>query len=245
MYFSSSFDPTGNILSLFKGYQDTLDNGQSTIFGVGYSQFLRLDNEFLFSKPLGKDKSFNYRAIVGGGMPYGNTKTTLPYDYSFFAGGANDNRGWRARSLGPGSYKYYLDTNRTATQIGDLRLGSSVEFRFAFNPLFKGAIFIDAGNIWTINEDPNRIGGQFSNNWINEIAIAAGVGLRMDLDYFIVRVDIGMPMKNPALPKGAQWFFQPRQPYYDEGIAVFGSDYGAYLPLPFIPAFHFGIGYPF
>ena len=128
----------------------------------------------------------------------------MPYDYSFFAGGANDNRGWRARALGPGSYKYYLDETKTATQIGDLRIGSSGEFRFAFNSLFKGAVFVDAGNVWTIYEDPNRIGGQFTKNWYKEIAIAGGFGLRMDLEYFIIRLDVGIPMRNPALPKGAQ-----------------------------------------
>ena len=246
VYFNTTFDPAGNLLSLFKKYQDTVDNGQYAIFGIGYSQFVRLDNELLFSKPLGKDKSLNFRFAAGGGLPYGNTKTSLPYDYSFFAGGANDNRGWRARSLGPGSYKYYLDTNRTATQIGDLRLGVSAEFRFAFNSLFKGAFFVDAGNVWTAFEDENRVGGQISGNWYKEIGVAAGVGIRLDLEYFIVRMDIGMPLMNPALPEGSKWIFQSQQAYYDEGIATFGIDkYEEYLPLPFIPAFHFGIGYPF
>lgn len=245
LYFKSSFDPAGNILSLFKDYQDTLLNGQRGILGVGYSQFTRIDNELIFSKPLGKEMSFNFHAVVGGGLPYGNTKTSLPYDYSFFAGGANDNRGWRARSLGPGSYKYYLDVDRSATQVGDLRLGSSMEFRFALSSVFKGAVFVDAGNIWTVLEDPNRIGGQISKNMLNEIAYAAGVGLRIDLDYFIVRIDLGIPLKNPSLPEGSQWVFQSRQPYYDEGLAQFGPNYGEFLPNPFIPAFHFGIGYPF
>ncbi len=243
--FTSSFDPAGNLLSLFQKYQDTID-GQHAIFGIGYAQFARLDNNFVYSKPIGKDRSLNFRLTAGGGLPYGNSKTSLPYDYSFFAGGANDNRGWRARALGPGSYKYYLDTNRTATQIGDIRLGASAEFRFAFNSLFKGALFVDAGNVWTIEEDANRIGGQISSNWYKEIAIAGGFGLRMDLEYFIVRVDLGFPLMNPALPEGAKWIFQSRDKYYQEGIDSFGiDDYEEYLPLPFIPTFHFGIGYPF
>lgn len=245
LYFSSSFDPAGNIVSLFQGSQDTIPNGQYGLFGIAYAQFTRLDNELIFSKPLGKEKSFNFRAVIGGGLPYGNTKTSLPYDYSFFAGGANDNRGWRARSLGPGSYKYYLDTNRSATQVGDLRLGSSAEFRFAFTSLFKGALFVDAGNVWTALNDPNRVGGQVSKNMLNEIAFAAGFGLRLDLDYFIVRVDIGFPLKNPALPKGSQWIFQSRQAYLDEGLVFFGANYEKYLPKPFVPSFNFGIGYPF
>ncbi len=245
LYFSSHFDLAGNILSAFRSSQDTLSSGQSSVLGVGYSQFWSIDNELIFSKPIGGDKSFNFHANIGSGIPYGNTKTSMPYDYSFFAGGANDNRGWRARALGPGSYKYYLDETKTATQIGDLRIGSSGEFRFAFNSLFKGAVFADAGNVWTIYEDPNRIGGQFTKNWYKEIAIAGGFGLRMDLEYFIIRLDVGIPMRNPALPKGAQWIFQSRALYEAEGLAVFGPDYKTKMPNPFVPAFHFGIGYPF
>ncbi len=246
VYFKSSFDPAGNIFALFKKYQDTLDNGQKAIFGIGYSQFARIDNELILAKPLRKEKSLNFKVDIGGGLPYGNTATSLPYDYSFFGGGANDIRGWRARALGPGSYKYYLDLNRTATQIGDIGLSASAEFRFPISSLVKSAIFVDAGNIWTIFEDVNRPGGQISTNWFKEIAVAAGVGLRLDLDFFIVRVDLGIPIMNPALPKGAQWIWQSRQPYYDEGIAVFGDPYyKEVMPLPFIPQLHFGIGYPF
>jgi len=245
IYTNSSFDLAGNTLSLFKNYQDTLD-GQRTIFGVGYSQFARMDNEFILGHSLGKKKSIHGRLQLGGGIPYGNTTTAMPYDYSFFGGGSNDNRGWRARSLGPGSYKYYLDTNRTATQVGDMRIGGSVEFRFVLGPLLRGAVFVDAGNIWTFNADTNRSGSQFSKYWINEIALSGGVGLRMDLDFFILRLDIGVPITNPALPKGARWIFQERQPYYDEGIAEFGTIlYKKYLPKPFTPNIHFGIGYPF
>ena len=200
----------------------------------------------IFSKKIKQDLSFNFRLTAGGGFPYGNSNSSLPYDYSFFAGGANDNRGWRTRALGPGTYKYYLDTNRSAIQIGDIRFGSSAEFRFPFNSIFKGAFFIDAGNIWTISEDPNRKGGKFSNNWYKEIAIAGGFGLRIDLEFFIIRVDLGFPIMNPALPIGSKWVFQSRDNYYSEGIEEFGVDfYEEYLPSPFIPTFHFGIGYPF
>jgi len=245
LYFKSSFDPAGNILSAFSSIQDTNANGQREFVGVPYSQFIRLDNILIISNPFHKKQSLNYKLQIGGGVPYGNTTTSLPYDYSFFGGGANDNRGWRARSLGPGSYKYYLDTNRTATQIGDIRLGASLEYRFPITQLVKGAIFMDAGNIWTYYDDPNRQGGQFSNSWYKEIAIAAGVGIRLDLDYLIIRLDMGIPLRNPALPDHAKWIFQSRQAYYDEGLAKFGAGYESILPLPFIPALHFGIGYPF
>jgi hypothetical protein len=243
--FKTSLDPAGNIFALFRNFQDTTASGQKAIAGIGYSQFTRLDNELIVSKPLNKEQSLNFRIAVGAGIPYGNSEKSLPYDYSFFAGGANDNRGWRARSLGPGSYPYYLDTNRTATQIGDLRLGASAEYRFEFNRVFKGALFLDAGNVWTMQTDSNRVGGQISNNWYKEIALAAGVGLRIDLEYFIVRVDLGIPIYNPALPEGSRFILDERDNYYEAGKAVFGDDYKEYLPLPFVPKFHFGIGYPF
>ncbi len=245
VYFNSSFDLSGNILAMFKKQQDTLQNGQRTIFGVGYSQFARLDNEVIGSNQFGKKTSLHGRLIIGGGLPYGNSSTSMPYDYSFFAGGANDNRGWRARSLGPGAYKYYLDTNRTATQIGDLRIGSTIEFRFNMGPTLKGAVFMDAGNVWTINEDVNRIGGQISNNWYKQIAVSGGIGLRLDLDFFIVRLDVGIPISNPALPKESRWIFQNRDEYHKEGLLTFGVNYKDYLPNPFTPVVHFGIGYPF
>lgn len=244
-YLRSTFDPAGNIFSLFKNFQDTLENGQYGVNGLAYAQFMRLDNTLVLAKPLKKEKSLNFKLEAGAGLPYGNTQTSLPYDYSFFGGGANDNRGWRARSLGPGAYKYYLDTNRTATQIGDIRLGASAEFRFSFNKLFKGALFADAGNVWTMYNDDKRQGGQISSSWYEEIALASGVGLRLDLQYFIIRLDLGVPIYNPALPKSARWIFNSREAYYAEGLAVFGPDYKEYLPSPFLPKVHFGIGYPF
>ncbi len=245
VYFNTSFDPAGNLISAFHAKDDTLANGSFAINGLQYSQFLRSDNELIVSQPFTKERSINFKLLVGGGIPYGNSKTTLPYDYSFFAGGANDNRGWRARALGPGAYKYYLDTNRTATQIGDIRLGSSFEVRFPVNALFKGAFFIDAGNIWSIFEDENRPGGQISPSWYKEIAVAGGFGLRMDLEYFVLRFDLGVPLRNPALPDNARWVWQSREPFYDEAESVFGLNYKSLVPKPFIPQLHFGIGYPF
>jgi hypothetical protein len=246
LYLNSTIDPAGNTLSMFKNFQDTVSNGQHAIFGVGYSQFIRMDNDVNGSYPFGKKSSIHGRLQLGAGMPYGNTKTSLPYDYSFFAGGANDNRGWRARALGPGSYKYYLDTNRTVTQIGDIRLGASAEYRFSLGEMLKGAFFLDAGNVWTFNNDEKRVGSQFTSNWFREIAVSAGVGLRFDLDFFIVRVDLGLPISNPALPNGEKWIFTKNRPQFvSEATAAFGANYKQYVPKLFIPVLHFGIGYPF
>jgi outer membrane protein assembly factor BamA len=251
LYYTASFDPAGNAVSLFSNVQAIDTNGQHLLFGVPYSQFLRIDNDFIASRILNKKSSLHFRILAGGGMPNGNEQTSLPFDYSFFAGGSNDNRGWRARSLGPGTYKYLLDEDRTLTQIGDIRLGSSLEYRFSFGPTLKGAAFVDAGNIWTYKEDTEREGSQISSSFYKEIAYSAGVGLRLDLDFFIIRLDLGIPLNNVSVPKSSRWIWQSRDALNDELLNEFGSeklqelyDQGK-MPRPFNPQLHFGIGYPF
>lgn len=197
--------------------------------------------------------TLHLRMHAGAGLSYGNSQTAMPYDYSFFGGGSNDNRGWRARALGPGAYKYHLDTNRLATQIGDIRLGGALEYRFEMSSTFKGAVFTDFGNIWTYREDISRLGSQF--NWqtfVPQLAISAGLGLRMDLDFFILRLDVGFPIFDPAFADGARWVFQDfktRETYYAEGMQHFNMSLDqvkAIMPRPFLPNYlNFGIGYPF
>lgn len=254
-YYLGTFDIAGSILSAFKKYQvaDTIGlyQGSYRVNGLVYAQFSKLDNTIIYSHPLGKYRSINMRALLGMGMTYGNSKTSMPYDYSFFSGGSNDVRGWKAFSLGPGSYKYYLDTNGTNIQVGDLRLSGSVEYRFKITDFFKAALFVDGGNIWTLREDPSRPGGRFSNSWYKEIAIGAGVGLRMDFDYFLVRFDFGFPMNNPALPDGEKWVFQKQNTYHKEITDMINSspalqkDDSRLDKKPFSPHISFGIGYPF
>ena len=231
IYFVSTFDAAGNTLSLFRSKQDTA-NGQYLFKNLAYSQFVRLDNQFILTKKLPRKTSVHFRLNAGGGIPFGNSKTSMPYDYSFFGGGSNDNRGWRARALGPGAYQYHLDSNRISTQIADIRLGGSLEYRFAMGSMLKGAVFSDFGNIWTYKEDPSRIGSQFKlKAFIPQLAWSAGLGLRVDLDFFVIRFDLGFPLYNPAFSKEAHWVFQDlfsksnfRESYYREGTAVFGAD---------------------
>ena len=244
--YAFNFDMAGMFLSWLQRNKPLNDDGFKEFLGVRYAQFIRLDNEFKFNHKLKGERSLNYRLQLGAGVPLGNNGPSLPFDYSFFAGGSNDIRGFRARSLGPGVYKYYLDTNRTATQIGDMRIGMSAEYRFKISSLFKGALFLDAGNIWTFKPDPNRIGGQISKEWYNQLAIAGGIGIRMDLDFLIMRFDLGIPLRNPTLQKGARWITDKRYRYIDEGIAAFGKlNYERLLPRPFLPVVQVGIGYPF
>ena len=252
LYFNSSLDAAGNLLYAFRSNQDTL-GGSYLLGSQPYSQFVRLDNQLITSNRIGKGSSWHLRLNAGAGIPYLNSKTSMPYDYSFFGGGSNDNRGWRARALGPGSYKYHLDTSRLATQIGDIRFGGSFEYRFNLGSTFKGALFTDFGNIWTYREDGSRLGSQFGwSTFVPQIAISTGLGLRMDLDYFILRLDVGFPIYDPAFADGARWVFQEfqtRETYYQEGMQHFNMSLDqvkAIMPRPFLPNYlNFGIGYPF
>ncbi len=256
MYYKVTADAAGNTLSLFRNFQDTMDDGRHKIFGIPYSQFVRVDNELMLADPIGKKHSLNFSFKAGAGRPFGNSTSSMPYDYSFFAGGSNDNRGWRARALGPGAYEYYLDTNRAATQIGDIRIGGSIEYRFPITSLLKGGLFLDAGNIWTIHED-ERKSGNFTPEFYKQFALAGGFGLRLDFDYFVIRLDIGIPLRDPAYPTSSQWIFQDRKAYRDAGKDAFGTDlvtlsndkqvekWELYLPKPFRPKFHIALGYPF
>jgi outer membrane protein assembly factor BamA len=252
VYFSTTIDAAGNLLYAFRGKQEIINN-QYQFQNLIYSQFLRIDNQYILTKKIKQKTSLHVRLSGGGGIPYRNTKTTLPYDYSFFAGGSNDNRGWTARALGPGGYKYHLDTNRLGTQIADIRLGGSVEYRFSMGGMFKGAVFSDFGNIWTYKEDQSRQYSKFAlKTFIPQFAVSAGIGLRLDLDFFVIRLDVGCPIYNPAYTDGARWVFQDmktRATYYGEGEAFFNKtneEVRKIMPRPFsINFLNFGIGYPF
>jgi hypothetical protein len=252
IYFSTTLDLAGNLLYAFRKNQELVNN-QYQFQNLAYSQFFRLDNQFILTRKLKQKSSVHFRLSGGGGIPYRNTKTTLPYDYSFFVGGSNDNRGWTARALGPGGYKFHLDTNRLGTQIADIRLGGSLEYRFSLGGIFKGAVFTDFGNIWTYKEDESRQFSQFAlKTFLPQVALSAGVGLRLDLDFFVIRLDIGCPIYNPAYSDGARWVFQEmrtRTTYYKEGELFFNQtneQVRKIMPKPFpINFFNFGIGYPF
>jgi len=248
-----NFDMAGMVIGLITNKKEPGLDGYKEFLGQRYSQFIRLDNQFVLNHQLNK-QSLHYRLQIGAGMPLKNNGPSLPFDYSFFGGGSNDNRGFRARSLGPGVYKYYLDSNRTVTQMGDMRLGASFEYRFQITSLFEGAFFADAGNLWAYNEDPNRPGGQITKDFYKQLSLSSGIGLRLDFSFLIVRLDVGIPLRNPSLPTNAKWIFQSKDPYIQEAINEWGvnPDTGDYyykdkgmLPNPFQPQFHIAIGYPF
>ena len=223
-------------------------DGKRLMAGIPYSQFWLFDTKLITNIRYTKSKSLAFRVMWGGGRPGKNSKTSLPYDYSFSSGGANDVRGWNARQLGPGSYLSLLDSNAVATQIGDIRFETSVEYRFG-DGLFKQAFFADAGNTWTVKYDALRPGSQITNHFYEQIAFNVGYGLRLDFEFFIFRIDMGLPIFNPTLPADSRWIFEKHTTYNDLATTIYGTDYKDKLDKfqlnPFRPHFHFGIGLPF
>lgn len=131
---------------------------------------------------------------MGYGYPYGNS-SELPFIKQFYAGGNNSIRAFRSRSLGPGTYK---DTSRyLVDQTGDIRVEFNTEYRPHISGPLYGAIFIDAGNIWLKNTDPLRPGAKFSKDFLKELAVGGGVGIRLDLAIFVIRLDVAIPLRKP------------------------------------------------
>jgi len=151
--------------------------------------------------------SFASRFIAGIGVPHGNS-ATMPYVKQFTIGGSNSVRAFSPRGLGPGSYKTpdSLAANTFIDQAGDIKLEVNTEYRFPIVSILKGALFIDAGNIWLLREDPSRAGSTFSGKtFLDEVAVGTGFGLRLDLSFFILRFDLAFPLRVPSLPGNERW----------------------------------------
>ena len=210
-YVRANFQTGGNLLYGFNSLLGgTKTGGSYTAFGVPYSEFIRPDVDFRYYHMLSNDKVFVYRFYGGIGIPYGNS-VSLPFEKAFFAGGANDIRGWKMGSLGPGSYFNDTVTNNY-NQIGDLQLQANVEYRFPGYKIFKGAVFLDAGNIWLLRSSTDFPGGKFNfDTFIPQIAIDVGFGIRLDLDFFVFRLDPAIPIRVPHYPKNDRWYFNKMQ----------------------------------
>jgi outer membrane protein assembly factor BamA len=165
---------------------------------------------------------------IGIAYPYGNSKV-LPFEKRYFSGGANSVRGWSVRSLGPGRYKDKDGRINFITQTGDLKLDVNLEYRARLFWKFDGAIFTDAGNIWTLRDYPEQPGGQFKiHNVIQDLAVSYGLGLRLNFDYFILRFDLGMKAINPAYQTEEEAHYPLIHPDLSRDLA-----------------FHFAVGLPF
>ena len=169
-----------------------------TFLGIAYSQYARLDFDFSKSIVFTDRASMAIHAAFGIAQPYGNS-TILPYERRYFAGGANSVRGWSVRGLGPGTFKGKDGKIDFINQTGNLKLDLSVEWRAQLFWKLHGAFFLDAGNIWNTRKYADQPGGEFRfNKFYRQIAAAYGVGLRLNFDYFILRLDGGMKAVNPA-----------------------------------------------
>lgn len=232
-------------------YADTNDYGAYEFFGNkllgkkgnAYSHYVKPDIELRYYDYLNDNNSVVYRIFSGVGVPFKNSKGVLPFQKSFFAGGTNDIRAWRALQLGPGSF---LDTNNTYNHIGDIKLEANVEYRFPIYKYLKGALFVDAGNIFLLNTDATRPGGKFEKeNAINKIGIGSGFGLRLDFSYFVIRFDAATVIRDPALEPEDRWSY--RHIYSSSWNQYYLDKYQGGKTDNKYPWFvlNFGIGYPF
>lgn len=230
---------SGNVLTgLYSLLGEKSDDGTYQILNTSFSQYVRGDINYVFNQTIDENNTFVYRVYAGAGLPYGNSKA-LPFEKKYFSGGSTGVRAWNARGLGPGTYVEegsVLFYNQTA----DIKFEANVEYRFRLFWMLEGALFLDAGNIWAITSADERPGSVFyPDQFYKQLALGTGTGIRMNLGFFTLRVDLGMKLYDPGirLPseenpdeiiKNVHWIpFNQRYNWNDHFVL------------------HFGIGYPF
>ena len=220
-----SFDLAGNVLSLFNSAMPTNQVNQHTIWQIPYAQYVR--GELQLGQTLrfgdGDTQAVALRFLVGAGYGYGNS-TTVPFEKQFYAGGANSMRGWQARALGPGRVQPWTEYFLIPSQTGDFKMEANVEYRFPIVWKLEGALFADAGNVWNLRLADYLEGSNFS---FDTIAADWGMGIRVNLDFILVRVDLGLKVFEPCRSAGER-LIGPDQWLHSGNFAL-----------------HFGVGYPF
>jgi len=217
-YYNGKISLSNNLYGIIAG-ADTLNGKVKQIFGAVFNQFVKLENEIRYFHKTGPNSTFASRLIVGIGLPYGNS-TQLPYSQQFFIGGPNSLRGFQARSLGPGSYDPRIEGGTNgflADESGDIKIEANVEYRPKLFSIVRGALFVDAGNIWLLHTG-GRPGAAFGKNFVNNLAVDAGFGLRFDLSVLVLRTDMGYPLRTPYLPEGQRWGFNSRYAVFNLAI---------------------------
>lgn len=203
------------------------ENNQYTIADIAYAQYVKGDIDYAKSFRIDSRNSIVFHCGFGIAYPYGNS-SILPFEKRYFAGGANSVRGWSVRRLGPGKFAGNDKNIDFINQSGDIKLDVNLEYRTRLFWKLNGALFVDAGNIWTIREYEEQPGGAFRfNSFYKQIAVSYGLGFRFDFDYFVLRLDGGMKAVNPIYENG-----NGRYPIINP---KFSRDF----------AFHFAVGYPF
>lgn len=213
LYLNTQVDIAGNLAHLVSkgtGKPSDADFKPGLLFGTPYAQYFKLNGDIRYYMYINERKQLAARLFAGFGVPYGNS-SALPFTKQYYAGGSQDIRAFYARSVGPGSYvpvKNDIYEGGFIDQTGDIKLLGNVEFRFPLTYRTNGALFVDAGNVWLWNKDEKRPGGEFRfNKFMNDMAVGAGFGLRVDLDYFIFRLDAAVPLRKPYLPDNDKWIF--------------------------------------
>jgi len=209
-YFNGNIDWSANVLGLAEGANVEKTGVQKKLFGVPFSQYIRGEVDFRHYLSFSQTTILASRITSGIGYAWGNS-STMPFVKEFFAGGANDIRAFRSRALGPGTYYAgNRDTAFIADQPGDIKIEMNTELRFKLFSIVRWAFFVDAGNIWTLRYDSSRVGSQFTGNWLNQIAVGVGTGLRLDVSILLIRLDLGIPVREPYLAPGKQWVFDTK-----------------------------------
>ena len=235
-YLRFSAESSGNLLyalSLLSGAKKTMEADSTglrpqeyfTLLDSRYAQFLKSDIEIRRGVMIDRYNSVVGRFFAGVGLPYGNFDV-LPFEKKYFTGGANGIRAWQVRSLGPGTFK--APPRSYPNQSGDIKLEANLEYRFRLIRYLESAFFLDVGNIWAINEKDNRPGAQFRlGDFYKQFAVGTGTGIRLDFDYFIFRLDLGLKLRDPAQKDNGGWIPGSRK--------LVGDDFNL----------SFAIGYPF
>ena len=230
MAVKANIETAGNLLNIgsrvFGAERD--GEGHYRLFNIAYAQYVKGDVDFtqhLFSN---YHNQLVFHVGLGLAYPYGNS-SVLPFEKRYFSGGANSVRGWSVRSLGPGRYKDKDGNINFITQTGDMKLDLNLEYRTHLFWKFGGALFVDAGNIWTLREYDEQLGGKFQfDHLLKDLAVSYGLGLRLNFDYFIIRFDLGMKAVNPAYKIDDEEHFPIAHPRLSRDLA-----------------FHFAVGLPF
>ncbi len=225
MYFKMNLKAAGNILSGFNMIFNDLkiSEGEYSLFNMQYAQFLKSDFDIRLYHSFTSKQKIVFRTFAGAVVPYGNLKS-VPYKQRYYSGGANSVRAWKTKDLGPGAFNSVSTENPSI--VADVKLEGNVEYRSKMNKMLELALFVDAGNIWDINETEERPKSSFSiQDFYKQLAVGSGIGLRIDLSFFIIRLDWAIKLHDPALEVNEKWLWE-----HDLGLRS---------------ELNFGIGYPF
>jgi outer membrane protein insertion porin family len=221
-------DLAGNTLSALNSLGG--ESSSELFLGEPYARYSRFDLDLRHYMRTGKETRLITRAFAGVGFPHGG-QASLPFIKQFFAGGPNSIRAFRIRSLGPGTYRpEEVTLSSFFDQSGDVKVEANMEYRFPMISYLKGAVFADAGNVWLLNENEALPGSQFTGDWFRQLALGVGVGFRLDFEFFVIRLDLATPLRNPAeVANPWQRTFRPLERSWRQDFLVW----------------NFGIGYPF